>query len=607
MTKKSNMSPWQRKALASSVAAALLTGGIGASIRRSRDRKEREKSTDIESMKNAIIIPLRKDKFLEGLPTPDEFAKAKGDVSSDGGTAATAVPENPAELEALKRKILQKKARAIDFFAKSSEEQKDDNAAGLVAAKDEGGKAPEVAGDKKKDDKSDMPRDELGRFVSPTDPVGVASAEKTAANPVGFVADTVEAGMHPFGALSGALTYMKDNAMPFALGASGAIVLAAKIVDAVNRRRADKAKKETDKARYEYAKLLQSGGEKTAQINADKNNAVKAMGWLASAFGIPFVFSAMIANRVMEKRKEDKELAKEKSDSFPEPTYMYYKTAEAQEIRMTPETALALIMVKTAMFEFVEEAERSTVIEKDAAFGAWSVEDATKAAIEAIKKEENAGYLLDLVKHMHDNKGDISGAKDIFAKMLGSQATLHSRAFNNPEVWKAVVSSKDVSDTIADRFANKKYADTWGAYGDELMEEGIAKRWGLKAGGWLHRFISWLAKITGLGRGMVVDGVKGTMSDISSSLGKLDANPKVKPKAAPVNVAAQARRIGPAVGGTESWKGVPTQLTLLRGWNNPDEWMGYVSLKPGEPVPTLAKTVAKPQKLKVNPRFTHLK
>ena len=82
-----------RKEMKDYLANGLAAGGITAAIALAvtRNRKEKQfKPNDIESG-NAIVVPIHKDKFLEGLPTPDQLAASRG-ATAAGAASGESMP-----------------------------------------------------------------------------------------------------------------------------------------------------------------------------------------------------------------------------------------------------------------------------------------------------------------------------------------------------------------------------------------------------------------------------------------------------------------------------------------------------------------------------------
>lgn len=282
--------------LANGIAAGGITAAIALAV--TRNRKEKQfKPNDIESG-NAIVVPIHKDKFLEGLPTPDQLA------ASRGATAAGAASEGSQLSEAdilAKKKELMRNSRKIDFFGKKADDAQEKTE--KTEQPKDVGEAAEDASKKDGGSSNGMPRDDQGRFISPTSPLAVKHVEKDAS---------------VFG-------------RPLALvgGGAASLLIADMIVRAVNKKRAKRAEKNLNAEREKYVELLQNPSAKTAEMS-------KKAFWnpgeiLSGTFVIPAAVTALITNRIVENRKAQKKRDANRTDSFPvEPsvTYRVYDSAD---------------------------------------------------------------------------------------------------------------------------------------------------------------------------------------------------------------------------------------------------------------------------------------
>lgn len=525
-----------KKYLSMGLGAAVLSAGIGAVVRNNRAKKAREKAIDATKATNAIVVPIRKDKFVEGLPTPAELAASRGETPGGGQVQppeSVADSMSPEDIEARKKELL--RGRKFDFFGstKKAQAKKDDGEQGDDEEK--GKKGIPRASDSKKESNGNKeprilpPRNAAGQFTSPTDPVAVPDQEKYAEW------DWLESGknlfLHPFNTLGGAWDSATTRPLYITAGGIGSIFLASMLVDKVNEIRAKKAKGDAEVARNEYVRLLQSNEKSAAEQGyRDTENPISAAGtMLGASFVVPMALSAIIANKIMARRKAEKDKKKEMSDSYPDEPIILYKTSSDKEIELTPESALALIMVKRAMFASFEIAD----LEKEAAWGgdwifrnvngglgefAQSVKD-TASDIgnaaklwNAIELDEN-GRLTDksyeaLAGDEYDEalynlaNGWINGSK---SKIPGLMA----------DKMKAIAADPRTYDLFANKFANKEgrfYKKRWGALQDAAIDRELGNTFG-KTGfrGWLKGIISWLVKNTGLGGWMMRRGLKGRL------------------------------------------------------------------------------------------------
>lgn len=521
--KKQAMSETERqKYVKAAIVAAIGSAGIGALVRSLKAKSDRSKALDVDSSKNAIIVPIKKSKFVEDLPTPDEFAASKKEQKTPSQPKIEQAPSfasmDPSDIAARKKEIL--RGRKVDFFGKS---------AAVKAAqpeKKDGGDGPkkgeEVVSEEKIDGRVVL-RGQDGKFVSPTDPVAVQQVEKDAGMGIW---DTIT---NPGKALGKAWDAAKERPVILTAGALGSIYLAAKISDAINESRRKHAKQRLDGARDRYVELLEEDNEKKA---FDMDVPETAGTVLGTAFIVPMALTALVTNKIISNRNAEKKRAKEMSDSYPDDPVVLYKTSEAKEVRISPDTAVAAIMFKVAMMEAAENQSECAFLGKEAQFGGWadkirggvksfgdkmkqefdiSDADASDMVLGMMENPNNSGYVLDMVKAREAN--DQPGVQKAFMDMAKKNfdpknpdkrfAQLAMTYGNDParqkKLMDSVLTSNRMQDLMVDRFTNEKYKDTFGAYKDELM----AKRMGLKPGGMLANIISWFLNATGLGNHLV--------------------------------------------------------------------------------------------------------
>lgn len=522
MKKKAMSEAERQKYVKAAIVAAIGSAGIGALVRSLKAKSDRSKALDVDSSKNAIIVPIKKSKFVEGLPTPDEFAASKKEQKTPSQPKIEQAPSfasmDPSDIAARKKEIL--RGRKVDFFGKS---------AAVKAAqpeKKDGGDGPkkgeEVVSEEKIDGRVVL-RGQDGKFVSPTDPVAVQQVEKDAGMGIW---DTIT---NPGKALGKAWDAAKERPVILTAGALGSIYLAAKISDAINESRRKHAKQRLDGARDRYVELLEEDNEKKA---FDMDVPETAGTVLGTAFIVPMALTALVTNKIISNRNAEKKRAKEMSDSYPDDPVVLYKTSEAKEVRISPDTAVAAIMFKVAMMEAAENQSECAFLGKEAQFGGWadkirggvksfgdkmkqefdiSDADASDMVLGMMENPNNSGYVLDMVKAREAN--DQPGVQKAFMDMAKKNfdpknpdkrfAQLAMTYGNDParqkKLMDSVLTSNRMQDLMVDRFTNEKYKDTFGAYKDELM----AKRMGLKPGGMLANIISWFLNATGLGNHLV--------------------------------------------------------------------------------------------------------
>lgn len=524
------MDDFTKKVILSTIGAGTLAAGIGSVINRNRMAKKREKSLDIKKSKNTIVIDINKKGFMKDLPTPTELAKERGEIvqGQDGNVSnpssqavASIGPSNvspksemtPEEIAAVKKNIIRNNGRKVDFFGKrASDNKKDEESESDNNKNDNKGIVSNDAVDtavKKVESKESKethlpPRNELGQFTSPTDPTGVVQTEK-------------KAGLGDFfsGIRSGATSY---KPLMLAGGSVASLYLSAMIVDKINEIRANRAKRDADSAREEYAKLLQyDNQEKSAQWG--ENIGLIANG----AIVIPAVFAAMIANKVMERRKAEKDKAKLVSDSYPNDPTILYKTSDAKDIQITPDTALTLFILKQAMFEDeISEGNIKSAATRD------EVGRYIGAGINALS---NAGKMIE--KYIDPN----GGLTDAGWERLGS-GQFNDRLYDVMEGYvggNAGNASNDLGNKLKDfgvdynrikqdpRFLdicakllsdNNPRADkinqmALNKYTDEKLNRYLGNN---GFGGWLKQILSWIIKNTGIGKWYYMRNLKGNLA-----------------------------------------------------------------------------------------------
>ena len=480
------------KYLKAALGAGTLAAGAGVAMSRLKAKKDKKDLTDLGKARNVIIVPVKKESFMSGLPTPDDFAKTFA-ASSKPGAAAPSAEMSAEDIEAKKKAVLN--GRKVDFFGKAASVKKaEDNAA------KEGGKSD------KKDGEGAVLRDVNGRFASPTDPVYVAHEEKSAEGFLDMITHPDRTGKAMFSA--GVV-----RPLAFTAGGLASVYLAAKLVEAVNNVRKSRSSEDVENAREEYVKLLE-GGEKSAQA-AGNNIAYTTLTTLGGAFMLPAALSAVIVNKIMEKRKADEKKKSLQSDSYPDEPLILYKTSEDKEIAISAETALSAILVKRAMIVGAERIDRSG-IEKDAflGFNSSSQDDIVNGAVDALGMPENSGNLLNLTKAYVSGDDDavnsaIGAIKSTASEGMGAWDKFKtwwktpSNAYNSPAFKDKLMSSGRFQDMMIGKFRDD---DAFKSYGNQMIDDYIGRTF--KKDGWLFNILSSLAKNTSFGQGMVEDRIR---------------------------------------------------------------------------------------------------
>lgn len=364
--KKATTEAERAKYIKAAILAAVGGAGIGAIMRSRKANKVRAKEGNPETAHNTIIVPIKKTKFLEELPTPRELAESRGEQlgqASNGGAGKPADAEAAAEAGsvgtsgsetltpeqiAAKKKEIIGNGRKFNFFGKraaaktaqTGEAKKEDPKSG--DEKDKGEK-----GEKKEDEGRTLFRDQEGKFVSSTDPVAVAQSEKDAFPIKNLLAPAI----HPIDTLVSNAGAIFDKPVLGTVGALGSIYLAAKISDAINERRRAKAKERLERARAEYIGILE-GDEKKAEVDIDLRTTPGTV--LGTAFFVPMAAAALVTSKIIENRKIEKKKQKEMSDSYPDDPIILYKTSAAKEMHASVGSILATIAVYKSVMKSAE-------------------------------------------------------------------------------------------------------------------------------------------------------------------------------------------------------------------------------------------------------------
>lgn len=529
MNEKTAVSKSERdKIIKAVILGSVATAGVGALARSIQSRKERRKANNIERNKNVIVVPVSKSKFMEDLPTPEELAASRGETAEVAKPLLPKPKETltlpaPAEqkpvsetatvddIAAKKREILKSRAGKFNFFgtkrASDSKPEKDEDKGNDVKGRDpsdESDKTERDKGDSKKDEGRVLLRDQSGKFVSPTDPVGVAQAEKVASvsdllpdtsfsDWLSWAGNSV---IHPIRTIDEILSAAKDKPVAYTAGAVGSIYLAAKISDAINKRRRKRSEERLEDARNEYVRLIDGGNEKAAE---SPNNIIG--GALGTAFFVPMAITALVTNRIIENRRAEKKREKQMSDSYPDEPIILYKTSEDKEIEMSPESALALLSFKRSIMQKTAE-------------GPLSENEVNSMRDDLMDVLTNADYddgLFDIVngRISGDDKAVQRGFGSLKAPLSSSHpmTALRLNAIkSNPaamaQLRDAIMSSKRMGDHLANRISSGDEKSNWGKFRAARVNENLEKTWGIKEGGILHSIISWIMRFTGMDKSL---------------------------------------------------------------------------------------------------------
>lgn len=528
MRKSAMSSEEKRKWLFYAILSAAGTAGAAAILRDVSTNKKRAKKLDARHSKNAIVVPVPINDFMKDLPSPADVAASKSDVAPSLESAASAssgasYEMTPEEIAAKKRSILS--GRKINFFSKAAEgdggaspgkEEPADKPKGTSEDKPKE-KPEEDEGESRKEETSEpaAPRDQLGRFVSPTDPVGVAHAEKSA---------QFSSLLKPLGGPEELLGAAMNRPLAASVGILGSVVLAAEISKAIRERRKEKSKKLMEEAQNQYASLIGGGSEKTAQIEKRSGSLASLIGETGGyALFVPAALAAIVTHKIISNRKKDKLAAKDKNNSYPDEPMIFYETKMGEAKPISAETALMMIMTKRAMIEDIERAyaERGE-LEKNAQWNFSMSQQPPNPAgtglkphvdyvMKAITDPRNRGKLLQLMKDLR--RGGSPNIADRIGDMEGigwwGSPSGFSRVAKTPEFREAILSDPRLEEYLVDNFNTDK---DWQAFRDNEVEKGMSDwaangNWfsnlfgGFEKGGLMHQIMMWLAKTFGMGAG----------------------------------------------------------------------------------------------------------
>lgn len=532
---KSAMSDAEKmKYVKAAIVSAVATAGIGSFVKEWRTRRSRAKAMKTEDSKNAIVIPIKKTKFMEGLPTPEELASSRGETGNGSvktDAQADAAQMSAEDMAAKKKEIL--RGRKVNFLGKSAEKKDESGREGSHSVDDVADEKKSSGSRESKERTSPVLRDQSGRFASPTDPVAV---EKAAAGD-GFWGGLWDTLAHPIDSAGMVLDAAKDKPVMFTAGAIGSVYLAAKISDIINKRRRERAKERLEDARDQYVNILQGENpEKKADAEKTATDPRTMAGTvLGSAFFIPMAITALVTNRIIENRREEKKKQKEMSDSYPDDPIILYKTSDDHEIKMSPEAALAVISVKRGMIlssemgkfakdvgllerlkskakaKAKEVGEGATQMAQVASADPYTIQEASEWAANTLSDEKNKNWLLQMSRAYADN--DDAAAEKAFSDMVLSQKTPESYRFlrtmaQDMEKNKAAVRNYlSTSQKVQDATVRGYSSDDPGfvKHREELVGKGLAGTF--KPGSFLHNIMAWFINTFGIGKNQVVQGI----------------------------------------------------------------------------------------------------
>lgn len=488
-----------KKFLKAGIASAAVMTGIGALSKRLNAMKAKRDAMDISKHKNVIVVPIDKGAFLSGIPTPEEHKKA---IEGSGATKALTYDGN---IDAAKKDILASSGRKFDFFGNRKQAEAPKELPGVPNDDNAPEEIKETGRESREEPYESRPRDELGRFVSPTGPTAVES-EKSAS---GWMRDA----------------FMKPSLL-IGTGALSAI-LATKIVDAINDIRKEKSKEKLDSARGEYVRMLENYDDgrtvKSAQIMDLFSSPVTTLG---GSFLIPAAVAALVVNRIMDRRRKDKKKAASMS-SIPDEPIVVYNTIDSGERQIDPRTALSSFALKRAMFIDAELAGMEEGAEKKAAYSDKEINDAVEDAIGMMDDPKNSEHLMGMVRAYQS--GDNEGVQKAFSGMVmphkagwkGLFKPINFKNLNRLEMYRsqqfraALASNSKFHDMLVRKFDTDK---SFMALRDQMVGAELGKTF--KPGSWLYQIVQWLSKVTGFGRSMFNDKLKSGLASFAAPKAK---------------------------------------------------------------------------------------
>jgi len=545
------------------VGGGVTLAGLSALLGASKAQKSKDKALDIKENKGVIKVPISKSMFMGKLMSPEEFRKeyeAKHGVATSKEQQSTIGQMTQEDIDALKKKVLSSSGRRFDYFKAAQAVEVKDKGEDVDVSSSAGdpdaikldmrrSRAGEGVATPDHDDSTEQPRDELGRFTS-------KDKEDSSEKKADWFRDGV---VWPMSAVA---------------SAAGITWLAGKISDKVSERRRKVAEEELAEAQQEYVRHLMDM-DKTA---GDENPGLSGWGWRlagASLF-IPMAFAAMISNRIMEKRYESKKKSSEMAGGTPdEPTFLYdviddadgdntkvaseaappeisimYKTASGEEINMSPESVMAMILVKSAMMDALD-AKRNNV--KEAQFNPAMLLNPLGYApgyllgrsFSSVASNANNKYQewkeaepLRVFASTFDGKGQPTAAtyefmdknQDFIKSLImpenfstNDQRLAHQEKMNKAfdylesrglsrENLSKFVGGKGFNDYLAKNF---QLNPEWRKNRDEYINSAINDKFG---DNFFSKIIQWLARATGLGNWMFNRNLSGKAKELAGKI-----------------------------------------------------------------------------------------
>lgn len=445
LEKKSAMDPTTKKYLASGLAAALLSAGVGTTVSRLASAKKRRRALDMSKNRNVITVDIDIPNFVKGLPTPAQFAATK----QPAGGAAKEMSAD--DIEAVRKAIVRQNSRKLDFFGKAAAEDK-------KTAKTDSDDAGKDGSEKKDSDGAVRLRDSSGRFASPTSPIAVKEVEKDAG-----VGDMIASVVDPMVEFGGAVRDGLVESPKLVAGGVASVVLAAMIAKHINKQRASAAESKLESQRDAYIEQL-NGTQKTAQVNTGESLGLAA----GASFLAPFALTSMIAYKIMANRAEQQDKARKQNGSFPtQPVILYRTRGGVEKEAMVQSPAEVFNKAKDAVVGAVQNGVGKLV--DTTGIGVDSGVDRT---IEMFGRAGNKKHLADIAKSI--SSGKQVGAGDLF-KMMGPGDYIYAPVMASNAFKQKLLSNKKFQDMIIGMLEDKSLADSFGQIRDNAVRREVGK------------------------------------------------------------------------------------------------------------------------------------
>ena len=450
---KSAMDPTTKKYLASGLAAALLSAGVGTTVSRLASAKKRRKALDMSKNRNVITVDIDIPNFVKDLPTPAQFAATK----QPAGGAAKEMSAD--DIEAVRKAIVRQNSRKLDFFGKAAAED-------MKPAKTEGDDAGKDGAEKKNSDGTVRLRDSSGRFTSPTSPVAIKEVEKDAGvgdTIAGWLKSITKPVVDPMVEFGGAVRDGLVESPKLVAGGVASVALAALIAKHINKQRASSAKSKLESQRDAYIEQL-NGTQKKAADNIGESVGLAA----GASFLAPFALTSMIAYKIMANRAEQQDKARKNNGSFPtQPVILYRTRGGVEKEARVKSPAEVFNQAKDAVVGAVQNGVGKLV---DAT--GIGVDSGVDRTIEMFGRADNKKHLADIAKSILSGKQVDAG--NLF-KMMGPGDYIYAPVMASNSFKQKLLSNKKFQDMIIGMLDDKSLADSFGQIRDNAVRREVGK------------------------------------------------------------------------------------------------------------------------------------